>query len=106
MTKSKVEFHESGSVTYVGDKAIDLLRLRTMVAGLRFETKHPKMKISRGPSCWTLAKREFGLKGSRGVVLNALESILAAEEAKWFKPEEQPETAALYERKEDDGSDP
>jgi hypothetical protein len=39
------------------------LRLAAMRIGMEFELK-TGMKLARGPSCITMAKREYGLKGN------------------------------------------
>ena len=47
--------------------------------GLKFEVKtNGKMRLTRGVSCYALAKREYGLKGNREKVLAALKQILEA----------------------------
>ena len=47
--------------------------------GLKFEVKtNGKMRLTRGVSCYALAKREYGLKGNREKVLAALKEILEA----------------------------
>ena len=53
--------------------SIDFFRLATMVQGLKLECKG--MRISRGPTCYAMAKREFNLKGSKEKVLAQLTKI-------------------------------
>lgn len=77
----RIEISDGGTC-YVGQTAVALMRLKVMVSGLRFEIRTNGMKICRGPSCWTLAKREFGLKGSREKVLADLEKVLAEAESR------------------------
>jgi hypothetical protein len=71
-----------GGTMYDGPTAVALMRLRVMLSGLRFEVQTGGLKLCKGPSCWTIAKREFGFKGSREKVLAALEEKVAEEEAK------------------------
>jgi len=47
--------------------------------GLKFEIKtNGKMRLTRGISCYALAKKEYGLTGNREKVLAALKEILEA----------------------------
>lgn len=77
---ARIEVNDTSTI-YDGGEAVQLLRLRIMVSGLRFEIRTGGMKLTRGPSVWTMARREFNLKGSREEVLAELERILAAAEA-------------------------
>jgi hypothetical protein len=45
----------------VGPQAMEALRYRTLIVGLRFEAKS-KMRMTRGPSCLARAKKITGLK--------------------------------------------
>ena len=46
-------------------------------SGLKFEVKtNGKMRLTRGVSCYALAKREYGLKGNRVKVLADLKATL------------------------------
>lgn len=63
-----------GSVTF-DSEAVSLYRLMTLVQGLKLETKG--MKLTRGVSCYAIAKKEFGLKGNKQSVLLQMEGILA-----------------------------
>jgi hypothetical protein len=67
------------ATVYEGKDSIGLLRLMTMVQGLRLEVKG--MRLCRGRTCYAIAKEEFGLKGSKEKVLAALETILAERKA-------------------------
>ena len=50
--------------------------------GLKFEIKTAArgipMRLTRGVSCYALAKKEYGLKGNREKVLAALKELLEA----------------------------
>lgn len=70
--------HTHGGTSIVGKTSIDFYRLVTLQAGLRFECKTNGMKITRGPSCHTIIKREFGFKGSREKVLEQFSAYVAA----------------------------
>ena len=50
---------------------IPLYRLMVMVSGLRMEAKG--YRISRGRTCYAIAKSEFGFKGNKAKVLAQLE---------------------------------
>lgn len=71
---------QTGATVFEGRESISLLRLMTMVQGLRLEIKG--LRLTRGVSCYALAKKEFGLKGNKDKVLAQLETILADAKAK------------------------
>jgi hypothetical protein len=68
------EVHEGG--TTVTGEHIPLYRLHVMRQGLKLEIKG--MSLSRSPTCYSIAKREFGFKGNRAKVLAQLEDHIAA----------------------------
>jgi len=55
--------------------AIAQYRALVLLSALRLEVKG--LKISRGPSVYSIVKREYNLKGSKVNVLKQLETILA-----------------------------
>lgn len=66
-----IESHEYGGFTITGAH-IPLYRLMVMVSGLRLEVKG--LRLSRGRTCYALAKSEFGFKGNKAKVLAQLEA--------------------------------
>ena len=54
---------------------IPLFRLLVMRSGLQLEIKG--MRLSRGRTCYALAKSEFGFKGNREKVLTQLEDLIS-----------------------------
>lgn len=63
-------------MTSVLDKPaqIEMFRFKTLLKGLRLETLG--MKMSRGQSCYSIIKQEFGLKGSKQKVYDQFKSML------------------------------
>jgi hypothetical protein len=57
-----IHHHKSGGTTLTGD-AIDFFALAQLRSGLGLELKG--LRVSRGRTCYALAKRRYGLKGSR-----------------------------------------
>lgn len=57
-----------------------LFRLSTLKKGLELELKG--MKVSRGQTCYSIIKQEFGLKGTRKFVLAQFSEICNA--TKWY----------------------
>jgi hypothetical protein len=57
-----------------GKENVLAYRQKVMLAGLKLETKG--MKMSRGPSCYAMAKKEFGFKGSKQKVYEQLKAHL------------------------------
>ena len=68
-----IEIHDH-STTITGDD-IGVLRLVTMLRGLRMEMAGMRL-TSRGPSCYALAKREFGFKGNKSRVFDQLAEVV------------------------------
>ncbi len=56
-------------VTLTGE-GITRYRLLTIISGIKLEMKG--LRLTRGVSCYALAKREFGFKGNRAKVLAQL----------------------------------
>jgi len=46
---------------------INAFRMKTLLRGMKLERSG--MKLTRGPSCLSIVKREFGLKGNREKVI-------------------------------------
>tara|TARA_R100001509_G_C4774977_1_gene184320 strand:+ start:472 stop:678 length:207 start_codon:yes stop_codon:yes gene_type:complete len=49
-------------------------RLKVLLSGLRLEMKG--MSMARGRTCYSIIKKEFGLKGNRKKVLAQFEKII------------------------------
>lgn len=75
-----ITVHEHGSISIVGEHAIDFLRLCSLRGAVSLEVK-TGMKLSRGRSALTIAKREMGLsmRTPGAVVLAKLEARIEAE---------------------------
>ena len=59
------------AITLTGAQ-IDTYRAQTILRGLYMETKHNMRLTAKAPSCYSLAKKEFGLKGNKVKVYNQL----------------------------------
>ena len=56
-------------------------RKMVLLRGLRLEHKtNGKMRLTRGPTCLSIVKRENGFKGNRKNVLNQFERLLGLPE--------------------------
>jgi len=64
-----------------GPQAVDFFRMNTLLQGMKFELK-TGMKMTRGPSCFTFVKKEYGLKGSKEKLIEQFEKLVAAENQK------------------------
>ena len=70
--------HAYGATSIVGKTSIDFFRLVTLLSGLRFEIQTGGMKITRGPSCYSRIKQEFGFKGNKDKVLEQFTAYVEA----------------------------
>lgn len=52
---------------------IDLYRERVLLKGLKLELIG--MKLSRGQSCYSIIKKEYGLKGNKQVVYDQFKAL-------------------------------
>ena len=53
---------------------IEMFRYKTLLKGLKLETLG--MQMSRGRSCYSIIKQEFGLKGSKQKVFDQFKLML------------------------------
>jgi hypothetical protein len=58
--------------TTITGKQIEVFRAQTILRGLYMEAKHNMRLTAKAPSCYSLAKKEFGLKGNKVKVYNQL----------------------------------
>jgi hypothetical protein len=63
------------AITLTGTQ-IDDYRSRMILNGLYMEVKHNMRLTAKAPTCYSLAKKEFGLKGNKAKVYNQLAQLL------------------------------
>lgn len=63
------EQEEQGCIVFDTPESIDFFRLAQLKAALAFELRSGMKMTSRGPSPYTVLKREYGFKGNRQKVL-------------------------------------
>ena len=61
-------------MSVITGQGIVWFRYRTLLKGMQLEAKG--LKLSRGASCLSIIKKEFGLKGSRASVIEQFEAIM------------------------------
>ena len=70
-----IEIDKHGSIAITGKESIALYRLMTLRRGIMMEAKG--LKLTRGRSCLSIVKSEFGWKGNRNKILVLLEAEIA-----------------------------
>jgi len=55
--------------------------MNVLLQGMRTELK-TGMRMSRGPSCFTRVKQEYGLKGNKQKLIEQFEKLIAEENEK------------------------
>ena len=65
-------------MTVLTGEQIPAFRLKMLHIGLKSEIRGMRL-TSKGPSCYSMIKREFGLKGNKQKVLDQFEQILKDE---------------------------
>jgi hypothetical protein len=73
-----IEVHEGGGFCITGEH-IPLYRLMVMASGLKLEVKG--LRMTRGRTCYAMAKSELGFKGNKVKVLAQLEDHIEAVKA-------------------------
>ena len=58
-----------------GKDAVNAFRMKVLLRGMELEGKG--MRLSRGASCLSIVKREFGLKGNRDSIIAQFKTLLA-----------------------------
>ncbi len=74
-----IEHFGNGGAVITGN-SIDFFRMATIANGLKCEAKG--FKLTRGVSCYAIAKREYGLKGNLAKVTEQFNALLEIERAK------------------------
>jgi hypothetical protein len=64
-----------------GPKAVNFFRMNTLLHGMKTELK-TGMRLTRGPSCFTRVKQEYGLKGNKQKLIEQFEKLVAEENTK------------------------
>lgn len=62
-----IEQFSDGGFAISGKRDIDLLRMNTLIRGLKIEMTG--MRLCRGRTCYSLIKSEYGFKGNKARVL-------------------------------------
>ena len=68
-----------GATVYIGREATNIVRMITLMHGLRLEVRG--MRLTRGRTCYAIVKQEYGLKGNKQRVLDQFQEILDEAEA-------------------------
>jgi hypothetical protein len=68
---------------YTGKDQTNLFRMKTLLIGLRTEAT-TGMKLTRGRSCYSIIKSQYGLKGNKANVYNQFVQIYNAELSRVF----------------------
>ena len=62
------------AITLTGEQ-IDTYRAQMILNGLYMEAKHNMRLTAKAPTCYSLAKKEYGLKGNKASVYNQLSEL-------------------------------
>ncbi len=68
---------------YAGKDQTNLFRMKMLLVGLRSEAT-TGMKLTRGRSCYSIIKSQYGLKGNKVNVYNQFIQIYNAEQSRVF----------------------
>lgn len=62
------------TVVFEGKEQVELFRIRTLIVGIKAELRGLRL-TAKAPTAYSIAKREFNLKGNKESVLNQLIQI-------------------------------
>ncbi len=67
------QIHEipGGGTAAVGRDGVNLMRLLMIKSGMEFEAKTGMKLTAKAPSCFTIARKEYGFKGSKPALYSA-----------------------------------
>ena len=69
------------AVVFSGDDGVRLFRMLTIIKGMKLEMLGMRL-TAKAPSCFTIARREFGLSGSKEKILASMTALYEAEKLK------------------------
>lgn len=66
-----------GPQAFVGKEAVDFFRMATVLRGMKSELATGMRMTSKAPSCFTIARRDYGLKGNKQKLIEQMEKLVA-----------------------------
>jgi hypothetical protein len=69
-------------MVFDGPQAVNFLRMTMILRGMKLELRTGMRMTSRAPSCFTLARREYGLKGNKQKLIDQFEVLVNEENKK------------------------
>jgi|TARA_R110000824_G_scaffold83447_1_gene208985 hypothetical protein len=67
--------HTQGGTMFSGREAVEVVALITLKHGIAFEAS-TGMKMTRGPSCRSIARKRYGIKGGAEKQIEQLEKLI------------------------------
>jgi hypothetical protein len=78
---STITTKKSGLMIMDGSEAVEVYRLATIISGMRLEMLG--MRLTRkAPSCFTIARKQYGLKGNKASLFAQMQQFLIDQRAK------------------------
>jgi hypothetical protein len=65
------------AIVFSGEDGVRLFRMATIVRGMKLEMVGMRL-TAKAPSCFTIARREFGLKGNKAKILADMTALYEA----------------------------
>lgn len=65
-------------VVFSGQEAVNFFRMIALLQGMKTELK-TGMRLTRGPSCFTRVKQEYGLKGNKQTLIDQFQKLVSEE---------------------------
>lgn len=73
---------EHGPQIFSGPEAVNFFRMAALLRGMKSELKTGMRLTGKAPSCFTIVRREYGLKGSKQKLIDQFEKLVQEENAK------------------------
>jgi squalene cyclase len=69
--RAEIHTTEGGGIMINGKAGVNLLRLTMIKSGMEFESNTGMKLTGKAPSCFTIARKEYGFKGSKKAIYEA-----------------------------------
>jgi hypothetical protein len=76
ITKTK-----TGVLIMDGAAAVEVYRISTIIIGMKLEINTGMRMTRKAPSCFTIARKQYGMKGNKESLLRQMQELLQAQKA-------------------------
>ena len=78
---STITTNKSGLMIMEGTDAVEVYRIATIITGMKLEMNTGMRLTRKAPSCFTIARKQYGMKGNKESLLRQMQERLQAQKA-------------------------